>query len=86
MEKTFSGEMVQWFRALATLTEDLGWFLALLSGNSQLCVTSVSGDLVPSSGLCGYLHAGGTHADKLVHNQAINQSIIEDIKMGEAHM
>lgn len=45
--------MVQLVKALAALAEDRGWLPALTQCSSQLPVTPVPGDLVPSSGLLG---------------------------------
>lgn len=49
--------MVQGFRVLATLTENLSWVLAPTSDGSQPLVTLLLGDLMLSSAFQGHLHS-----------------------------
>ena len=53
--------MAQWLRVLAALTEDWG---SVPNTHTYKWLTTVSGDLVPSSSLCGLLHICGTHTNK----------------------
>lgn len=50
-------ETAQWLSVLTVLREDLSLFPAPTSEGSQLPVTTVLGDLMPSSGLLGYLYS-----------------------------
>lgn len=49
-----AGDMAQDLRAFAAPPEDLGLVPSPTSIGLQLPATSTSGDLTPSSGLCGY--------------------------------
>lgn len=50
-----AGERTQQLRAGAALSEDPGWFPAPTLGNSQLSVTLIPGDLLPSYDPWGHL-------------------------------
>ena len=58
---TETGEMAQWLRALAAFPEDPGTIPSTHMGVT-VGVTPVSGDLTPSSDLCGhYMHMVHKH-------------------------
>lgn len=47
--------IAQWFRALRPLPEDLSLVAAPIMSSSQLPIMPIPGDLMPCSGLHGYL-------------------------------
>lgn len=64
--------MVQWFRTFAALVGPRFSF-QYPCGSLSLSVTPVAEDSMPSSGLCGHLHAHGTHTytQVLIHMHKI---------------
>ena len=61
--------MARWLKALTALTERLGSIPSNYNSKSQLPVTPVSGDLVPSSGPHQFLHADGAYKFMHTHLQ-----------------
>lgn len=56
--------MVRWLRALAILAEDLGSVPSTHMASLNHLKNPVSRDLMPPSGLHGYLHPHGAHTDR----------------------
>lgn len=54
IRKLGTGEMGQWLKALAALTEDSGPIASTHNGSSQPSITPDTGDLIPSSDLFGH--------------------------------
>lgn len=62
--------MAQWLRVHTTLQRT--WFPACTSRSSQLLETPISRNLIPSSGLHGFLHARARGIHKLMKTHTKN--------------
>ena len=61
-----TGEVAQLLRTLAILAQDLSSVLSTISGGSQILITPVPGDLMPSVHH-GHLHTHGVDVHTQIH-------------------
>lgn len=64
-----AGEIAQGLRVIAVLAEDMGSVPNNMLGSSQLPMTLVLRDTVPSAGLCRHLIDTSVHINTHTHTQ-----------------